>query len=51
MENILAQQPVMYKDITDNTMTETEKILVVLETDALLARQLNHPQGDMIQEE
>lgn len=51
VEKILAQQPVMYKDITDNTMSETEKILVVLETDALLARQLNHPQGDMIQED
>ncbi|XP_075686809.1 periplakin isoform X2 [Rhinoderma darwinii] len=41
----------MYRDSTINTMSETERIIVVLETDALLARQLNHPQGDMIQED
>ncbi|XP_073504657.1 periplakin isoform X1 [Phyllobates terribilis] len=51
VEKLLAQQPVMYKDITANNMSETEKIIVVLETDAILARQLNHPQGDMIQED
>lgn len=51
LEKIRAQQPVMYKDSTASTMSETEKILVVLETDALLARQRNHPQGDMIQED
>ncbi|KAM3916642.1 periplakin [Leptodactylus fuscus] len=51
VEKVLSQQPVMHKESTANTMAETEKIIVVLETDALLARQFNHPQGDMIQED
>ncbi|XP_056393074.1 periplakin isoform X2 [Hyla sarda] len=51
VEKILAQQPVMYKESTDNIMSETEKILVVLETDAVMARHMNHPQADMIQED
>ncbi|XP_069840398.1 periplakin [Dendropsophus ebraccatus] len=51
VEKIIGQQPVMYKESTANTMSETEKVIVVLETDALMARQFNHPQADMIQED
>ncbi|KAM9305204.1 periplakin [Gastrophryne carolinensis] len=51
VDKIIASQPVMYKDMTDNNIVESDRIIVVLETDALLARQFNHPQADMIQED
>ncbi|KAM8961664.1 periplakin [Pelodytes ibericus] len=51
VEKVLASQPVNYKDHTLETISESEKIIVVLETDSILARQLNHPQGEMITED
>ncbi|XP_068099578.1 periplakin isoform X2 [Hyperolius riggenbachi] len=51
VDKIVNSQPVMYKAATDTTITDSNKIIVVLETDAVLARHLNHPQGDMIQED
>nr|DBA19225.1 TPA: hypothetical protein GDO54_015091 [Pyxicephalus adspersus] len=41
----------MNRDVTNSNIMEAEKLIVVLETDALLARQLSHPQADMIQED
>ncbi|KAM4631700.1 periplakin [Discoglossus pictus] len=51
VENIRASQPLNYNIYTAQTMSESERMIVVLETDALLAKQLNHPQGDMISED
>ncbi|XP_075035244.1 periplakin [Mixophyes fleayi] len=51
VEKIVSSQPVMYKENTSNTMSDSERLISVLETDAVLARQLNHPQGPMIQED
>ncbi|XP_053326460.1 periplakin [Spea bombifrons] len=51
VDKIRASQSVIYKDQTAHTMTESERLIVVLETDAILARQLNHPQADMISED
>ncbi|CAI9624123.1 unnamed protein product [Staurois parvus] len=51
VDKIVSSQPVMHKDNTYQNILESEKLIVVLETDALLARHLNHPQADMIQED
>ncbi|XP_018414101.1 PREDICTED: periplakin [Nanorana parkeri] len=51
VEKIKASQPVMHKEATNSNISESERIVVVLETDALLSRHLNHPQAEMIQED
>ncbi|KAG8429246.1 hypothetical protein GDO86_017935, partial [Hymenochirus boettgeri] len=50
-ERLVNSKPLNYKDYTASTIKESEKLVVVLETDSLLARQLNHPQADMITED
>ncbi|CAH2307883.1 periplakin [Pelobates cultripes] len=51
VDKLVASQPVMYRDATSSNISDSEKLLVVLETDAVLARQLNHPQAEMITED
>lgn len=51
VDRIVSSQPVMHRDPTLQNIGESEKLVVVLETDALLARHLNHPQAEMIQED
>ncbi|XP_053550484.1 periplakin [Bombina bombina] len=51
LENIRSSQPVIHKNYTFQNISESDKVIVVLETDALLAKQLNHPQGAMIEED
>ncbi|OCT61800.1 periplakin [Xenopus laevis] len=51
VDKLLASRPLIYKDYTADTIKESEKIVVVLETDAVQARQLKHPQAEMISED
>uniref|UniRef100_A0A8D0GMH1 Periplakin n=1 Tax=Sphenodon punctatus TaxID=8508 RepID=A0A8D0GMH1_SPHPU len=44
-------QPAQYKDHTVNKLTESDKLLYVLDADAAVARHMKHPQGDMITED
>uniref|UniRef100_A0A8D0EP52 Periplakin n=1 Tax=Strix occidentalis caurina TaxID=311401 RepID=A0A8D0EP52_STROC len=40
-----------YKDLTAQKLTESDKLLYVLDGDAAIARHMKHPQGDMITED
>ncbi|MEE6497623.1 hypothetical protein FKM82_002791 [Ascaphus truei] len=51
MEKVRCSQPVTYKESTAHTISESDRMIVVLETDAVMARQMNHPQGEMISED
>lgn len=51
LHKIKASQPAQYKDITARKLTESDKLLYVLDGDAAVARHMKHPQGDMITEE
>nr|XP_033819014.1 periplakin isoform X2 [Geotrypetes seraphini] len=51
LEKIKTSQPVQYRESAANTLSESEKLIIVLETDAQHSRRLNHPQGDMIAED
>ncbi|KYO32507.1 periplakin [Alligator mississippiensis] len=51
LHKIKASQPAQYKDITARKLTESDKLLYVLDGDAAVARHMKHPQGDMITED
>ncbi|KAE8578736.1 hypothetical protein XENTR_v10023750 [Xenopus tropicalis] len=51
VDKLLASRPLSYRDYTGDTIKESERLVVVLETDAVQARQLSHPQADMISED
>lgn len=44
------QQP-EYRDVALQKVSDSEKLLYVLEADAAIAKHMKHPQGDMIAEE
>lgn len=51
LHKIKACQLAQYKDLTAQKLTESDKLLYVLDGDAAIARHMKHPQGDMITEE
>ncbi|XP_030068042.1 periplakin-like [Microcaecilia unicolor] len=51
LEKIKTSQSVQNQQNTANTLSESEKLITVLEADAQQSRRLNHPQGDMIAED
>ncbi|NWQ78384.1 PEPL protein, partial [Columbina picui] len=51
LHKIKACQPAQHKDLTAQKLTESDKLLYVLDGDAAIARHMKHPQGDMITEE
>lgn len=51
LHKIKACQLAQYKDLTAQKLTESDKLLYVLDGDAAVARHMKHPQGDMITEE
>lgn len=44
------QQP-EHQEVALQKVSDSEKLLYVLEADAAIAKQMRHPQGDMIAEE
>ena len=40
-----------YRDVALQKVSDSEKLLYVLEADAAIAKHMKHPQGDMIAEE
>lgn len=40
-----------HRDVTLQKVSDSEKLLYVLEADAAIAKHMKHPQGDMIAEE
>uniref|UniRef100_A0A8C5QMB9 Periplakin n=1 Tax=Leptobrachium leishanense TaxID=445787 RepID=A0A8C5QMB9_9ANUR len=44
-------QPVNYREPTAQTIVDSERLIAVLETDSVLARQMKHPQAEMITED
>ena len=40
-----------HRDVALQKVSDSEKLLYVLEADAAIAKQMKHPQGDMIAEE
>ncbi|XP_075755341.1 periplakin [Pelodiscus sinensis] len=51
LHKLKAGQPAQYKDYTASKLTESDKLLYVLDGDAAIARHMKHPQGDMITED
>lgn len=51
LHKIKACQLAQYKELTAQKLTESDKLLYVLDGDAAVARHMKHPQGDMITEE
>uniref|UniRef100_A0A8C0FIW1 Periplakin n=1 Tax=Bubo bubo TaxID=30461 RepID=A0A8C0FIW1_BUBBB len=51
LHKIKACQLAQYKDLTAQKLTESDKLLYVLDGDAAIARHMKHPQGDMITED
>lgn len=51
LHKIKACQPAQHRDLTAQKLTESDKLLYVLDGDAAIARHMKHPQGDMITEE
>ncbi|XP_030340401.1 periplakin isoform X2 [Strigops habroptila] len=51
LHKIKACQVAQYKDLTAQKLTESDKLLYVLDGDAAIARHMKHPQGDMITED
>ncbi|KFP09530.1 Periplakin, partial [Egretta garzetta] len=51
LHKIKACQLAQYKDLTAQKLTESDKLLYVLDGDAAVARHMKHPQGDMITED
>ncbi|KAH1183637.1 periplakin [Mauremys mutica] len=51
LHKLKAGQPAQYKDHTASKLTESDKLLYVLDGDAAIARHMKHPQGDMITED
>uniref|UniRef100_A0A8C2U0D1 Periplakin n=1 Tax=Coturnix japonica TaxID=93934 RepID=A0A8C2U0D1_COTJA len=45
------QNLAQYKELTAQKLTESDKLLYVLDGDAAVARHMKHPQGDMITED
>lgn len=44
-------QPPEHRDVALQKVSDSEKLLYVLEADAAIAKHMKHPQGDMIAEE
>ncbi|XP_010718036.1 periplakin-like [Meleagris gallopavo] len=51
LHKIKACQLAQYKELTAQKLTESDKLLYVLDGDAAVARHMKHPQGDMITED
>ncbi|OXB74442.1 UNVERIFIED_CONTAM: hypothetical protein H355_001824 [Colinus virginianus] len=51
LHKIKACQLAQYKELTARKLTESDKLLYVLDGDAAIARHMKHPQGDMITED
>uniref|UniRef100_A0A8C9EZU1 Periplakin n=1 Tax=Pavo cristatus TaxID=9049 RepID=A0A8C9EZU1_PAVCR len=51
LHKIKACQQAQYKELTAQKLTESDKLLYVLDGDAAIARHMKHPQGDMITED
>ncbi|XP_009993749.1 PREDICTED: periplakin [Chaetura pelagica] len=51
LHKIKACQLAQHKDLTAQKLSESEKLLYVLDGDAAVARHMKHPQGDMIAED
>lgn len=51
LHKIKACQLAQYKELTAQKLSESDKLLYVLDGDAAVARHMKHPQGDMITEE
>lgn len=51
LHKLKACQLAQYKELTAQKLTESDKLLYVLDGDAAIARHMKHPQGDMITEE
>ncbi|NXC30738.1 PEPL protein, partial [Campylorhamphus procurvoides] len=51
LHKIKAGQLAQYKDLTAQRLSESDKLLYVLDGDAAIARHMKHPQGDMITED
>ncbi|XP_042684161.1 periplakin isoform X2 [Centrocercus urophasianus] len=51
LHKIKACQLAQYKELTAQKLTESDKLLYVLDGDAAIARHMKHPQGDMITED
>lgn len=44
-------QQLAHRDVTLQKVSDSEKLLYLLEADSAIAKQMRHPQGDMIAEE
>ncbi|XP_028904815.1 periplakin [Ornithorhynchus anatinus] len=44
-------RPAQYRDVAIQKVSDSEKLLYVLEADAAIAKHMKHPQGDMITED
>ncbi|XP_039587807.1 periplakin [Passer montanus] len=51
LHKIKACQLAQYKELTAQKLSESDKLLYVLDGDAAVARHMKHPQGDMITED
>lgn len=51
LHKIKACQLAQHKELTAQKLSESDKLLYVLDGDAAVARHMKHPQGDMITEE
>uniref|UniRef100_A0A8B9VLP5 Periplakin n=1 Tax=Anas zonorhyncha TaxID=75864 RepID=A0A8B9VLP5_9AVES len=51
LHKLKACQLAQYKELTAQKLTESDKLLYVLDGDAAIARHMKHPQGDMITED
>ncbi|XP_077172111.1 periplakin [Paroedura picta] len=51
LHKLKAGQPAQFQEYTSDKLTESDKLLYVLDGDAAVARHMKHPQGEMITED